>query len=95
MGLLATRWEAKYEGHNITVSRNELTRGFSLEWDGHEIARRAWSFVGLGELHGTADMSGKNVDVHVTLGFGEGPFTDGSCTIKIDGREISDVKHIR
>lgn len=95
MGLLATRWEAEYEGHNITVSRNEVTRGFSLEWDGHEIARRAWSFVGLGELHGTAEFDGKQHDVHVVLSFGPGLLTDGTCTIKVDGKTIEDVKHVR
>ena len=94
MGLLATRWEAKYEGHNVTVARNEVTRGFSIEWDGHEIARRAWSFVGLGELHGTADVGGRDIDVHVTLGLGGGSW-DGSCTIRVDGKTIEDVKHIR
>jgi len=94
MGLLATRWEAKYEGHNITVARNELTRGFSIEWDGHEIARRAWSFVGLGELHGSAELDGKPIDVHVQLGLGGGSW-DGSCTIKVNGTELKEVQHIR
>lgn len=94
MGLLSTRWEAKYEDHNITVSRNEVTRGFSLEWDGQEIARRAWSFVGLGELHGTADVDGKHFDVHVALTFGEGILTDGKCEVKVNGTAV-EVKHIR
>ncbi len=95
MGLIATRWEAKYEGHNITVARNEITRGFSIEWDGHEIARRAWSFIGIGELHGSAELNGKAVDVHVILGIGDGPFTDGSCAIKVDGNVVPEVQHIR
>jgi hypothetical protein len=94
MGLLATRWEAKYEGHHITVARNELTRGFSIEWDGQEIARRSWSFVGLGELHGTAHENGKDIDVHVTLGLGGGSW-DGSCKIRVNGAEIAEVQHIR
>ena len=94
MGLLATRWEAKYENHNITVARNELTRGFAIEWDGNEIARRSWSFVGLGELHGSAELDGKAVDVHVTLGLGGGSW-DGSCTIRVDGKPVEHVEHVR
>src|SRR5689334_19599005 len=67
MGFLTTRWEATYEGHNITVSRNEVLRGFTLEWDGRELARRTWSWIGLGELHGSADVDGKHHEVHVKL----------------------------
>jgi hypothetical protein len=94
MGLLATRWEAKFEGHSLTVARNELTRGFSLEWDGQELARRMWSFIGLGELHGTADVDGKHHDVHVKLSFGPGLLTDGTCEILVDGKAL-EVTHVR
>jgi hypothetical protein len=94
MGLLSTRWEASYAGHNITVARSELTRGFSIEWDGHEIARRAWSLVGLGQLHGTAELDGKDIDVHVTLQLGGEGF-DGSCTIAVDGTPVTEVRKIR
>lgn len=94
MGLLGTRWEAKYEGHDIAISRNEWTKGFKLEWDGEEIARRTWSWVGLGELHATAEHEGKPVDVKVALGWGDGFGTDGDCKVTVDGRPI-DVKHIR
>jgi hypothetical protein len=94
MGLLSTRWEAKYDGHNITVTRNEVGRGFAVEWDGVEIARRSWSWIGLGELHGTAEVDGKHHDVKVALewaGFSE---LDGKCTLWVDGAEIP-VKHVR
>ena len=50
MGILGTRWEGSHLGHAIVVSRNELTKGFKLEWDGVDIAHRTWSRVGLGEL---------------------------------------------
>ncbi|MFO0715052.1 MAG: hypothetical protein U0353_34760 [Sandaracinus sp.] len=92
MGLLATRWEAEFEGHHITVSRNEVLRGFNLEWDGREIARRAWSFVGLGELHGTAEHEGKQHAVHVSLEWAGG-INDGNCRITVDGTPL-EVKHI-
>lgn len=95
MGLFSTRWEAKWNGHELVVARNEFTRGFALHWDGQEVARRAWSFVGLGELHGTAEHEGKPVDVVVLLEWGEGLLTDGSCTIKVNGEAIPDVKHVK
>jgi hypothetical protein len=103
MGLLGTRWEAEYEGHAIVVSRNELTRGFSLEWDGAEIAKRVWSLVGLGELHGSAEVGGKpgyrdgqarSVDVKVSIQWGGLKELDGHCTITVDGHEVP-VKHVR
>lgn len=94
MGLLSTRWEAKFENHNLTVTRNEIGRGFALEWDGVELARRSWSWVGLGELHGTADVDGKHHDVKVVIEWGGFSAMDGKCTITVDGQEIP-VKHIR
>ena len=98
MGLLNTRWEATYHGHNITISRNEVTRGFQLEWDGKELARRAWSFVGFGELHGTAEIDGRPVEVTVKLDWGDGVLkgigTDGKCTLTVDGQEVP-VTHVR
>jgi hypothetical protein len=102
MGLLATRWEATFEGHNLTVSRNEVGRGFSLEWDGRVIAERKWSFVGLGELHGSAEAGDRHHDVHVALTFPtaqqikEGGLAamDGHCAITVDGAEIP-VTHVK
>lgn len=98
MGILTTRWEATFEGHNVTVSRNEVLRGFTLEWDGRELARRTWSWVGLGELHGSAEADGKHHEVHVKLSLGSGPgegvFTDGRCDITVDGQPL-DVRHVR
>lgn len=94
MGLMTTRWEAEYEGHNLTVLRTELGRGFTLEWDGKEIARRAWSLVGLGELHGSAEAGGKEHEIKVVLAWAGLSELDGKCTITVDGREIP-VRHIR
>lgn len=98
MGLLGTRWEAKFDGHQVVVTRNELTRGFALAWDGQEIAHRTWSWVGLGELHGTADYGGKHAEVHVKLDAGDGPLkgigTDGRCTITVNGTPL-EVTHVK
>jgi hypothetical protein len=94
MGLLGTRWEASYEGHNLVVSRNELTRGFGLEWDGQEIARRTWSLIGLGELHASAEHDGKPLDVKVVIYWGGFAEMDGKCMITVGGQEIP-VRHVK
>ena len=98
MGFITTRWEATYEDHSITATRNEIGRGFALEWDGREIARRTWSLFGLGELHGTVEVDGRPHDVHLTLSVGSGPgegfLTDGRCTVSVDGAPV-ETRHIR
>ena len=94
MGFSETRWEAEFEGHRVVVTRNELGRGFKLEWDGEEIARRSWSWIGLGELHGTAHVDDKPADVKVKIewaGFSE---LDGKCSISVNGKDL-EVRHIR
>ena len=94
MGILGTRWEAEYQGHAIVVSRNELTKGFKIDWDGKEIAHRTWSWIGLGELHGSVELSGKPVEVHVAIQWGGLSELDGACTVKVDGKEIP-VTHVK
>jgi hypothetical protein len=98
MGFIRTRWEASHEGHSITVNRNEIGRGFTLEWDGRVIARRAWSPFGLGELHGTVEVDGRPRELHLTLSVGSGPgeglLTDGRCTVSVDGAPVA-MTHIR
>ena len=94
MGFLGTRWEAEYAGHALVVSRNELTRGFKLEWDGKEIAHRLWSLVGLGELHTSAEAKSGPVDVKVVIYWGGVSEMDGKCLITVDGKEIP-VRHVK
>jgi len=94
MGLLATRWEAEYEGHALVVKRNEFTKGFSLEWDGKEIAHRAWSLVGLGELQTSAETRDGHVEVKVVIYWGGFSEMDGKCLITIDGKELP-VRHVK
>jgi hypothetical protein len=94
MGFLGTQWEAEYEGHKLVVSRNELTRGFKLEWDGVDVAHRVWSLIGLGELHTSAKANGRDVDVKVVIHWGGVKELDGKCIILVDGREIP-VKHVK
>jgi hypothetical protein len=85
MGLLGTAWEAEYQGHKLVVARNELTRGFRLEWDGKEIAHRTWSLIGLGELHASAEVGGKPVQVQVAIRWGG---WNGECTIRVDETDV-------
>jgi hypothetical protein len=94
MGLLSTRWEGEYEGRAIVVSRNEIGRGFQIEWDAEVIASRSWSFLGLGELQGTASIGDRPVEVKVTLSWGGFSEMDGKCTVTIDGKELL-MKHTK
>ncbi len=89
MGLFGTRWEAQYKGHSIVISRNEWTKGFRVEWDGQEIARRAWSWIGLGELRGTAEVDGTPIEVQVTLDATLKDIgTDGRCYLVVGGEDV-------
>lgn len=94
MGFLETRWEAMHDGHRITVTRNELGRGFKLEWDGEELARRTWSWIGLGELHGTAHVGERALDVKVSIEWAGFKEMDGKCVITVDGKEVP-TTHVR
>ncbi len=94
MGILGTRWEAEYEGHKLAINRNELTKGFNIEWDGEEVAKRKWSLIGLGELHGSVEAKGKPVDVKVVIHWGGLSELDGVCVVTVDGVEIP-VKHVK
>ena len=86
--MLETGWRASYEGHALVVTRTELTKGFSLTWDGVEIARQSWSFFGLGELHGSADVQGRKVDVKASLRWGGLREIQGKCSLTVDGKPL-------
>lgn len=85
MGWLKTRWEGKYNTHRICVERNELGRGFKLEWDGVEIAKRTWTWIGLGELHATANVDGTETDVRVAIEWGG---LNGKCTVTVGDEPV-------
>lgn len=88
MGILSSRWEADHQGHHFTVTRSEVTRGFTLEYDGRLVDKRSWSLIGVGDLEGTIELDGRSVKVHVTL-FGRLPFSnEQECEIKVDGQPI-------
>jgi hypothetical protein len=88
MGLLHSRWEAEYDRHNITVSRNELTRGVRVEWDGRLLTKQnpslfaPPSLLGLGRLQSVVSVDGHSVPLVVTLGVSPG------CAIELDGRPL-------
>lgn len=81
MGLLASRWEANWEGLEIVVSRNELTKGYKLTCDGKELSSKSMSLVGVGELEGQFVHEGQPRIVRVTL--------DTECTITVDGTRLA------
>ena len=87
MGLLGTRWEGRHAGHLVSVTRNELTKGFSVEWNGNELARRTWSWIGLGELQATAPLDGKDIVLHVTLRW-DGIGGQGKVSVTAGGADV-------
>jgi hypothetical protein len=88
MGLLETTWKASYRGRELTVSRNEWTKGFQLSCDGEEVARRRWSWIGMGTLDGTIEIDGADVEVHVAIEW-DGLGGHGTCTITLEGTSIA------
>ncbi len=82
MGLLKTRWEARHSGHHISVHRNEVTKGFSLEVDGTEVARKGWSFVGVGKIDGTFRSGDRRVPITAELKFS---LRKPVCVVLVDG----------
>lgn len=88
MGLFSTRWESEFEGHEISVVRNEFGRGFRIEWDGKNIAEHLFTWWGLGTLSGEADADGKTVQVDLEIRWGGFKDLDGICTVKVDGEEV-------
>lgn len=94
MGLLGTRWEAEYEGHRLAVNRNEVGRGFAIEWDGREIVRKSWSLLGLGRLQGSVEVDGKPVEIAIAIGWAGFSDLDGKCTMTVGGTEVP-VRKVR
>lgn len=86
MGLFGTRWVGSFRGHEIAVARNEWTKGFAIEWDGEEVGRRRWSWVGLGELNATVTVDGEDLEVHVEITMSG---LDGECAITVGGEKIA------
>lgn len=91
MGILSSRWEAEFEGHHFTVSRNEVTKGFTLEYDGRTMNKQSWSLIGTGELHGTIEHDGRQLPVLAKLSFS---FKSAEqCEILVDGKALA-VKYV-
>lgn len=85
MGLLATRWEADFEGRRIVVSRNEVTKGFALECDGHIVAEKSWSLIGIGTLEGTIEHEGRALPIEAKL---ELSFVEPKCALSVGGAAV-------
>lgn len=87
VGLLETRWAATYRDHLVTVTRNEMSRGFALEWDGRPVAVKRWCLVGIGTISGEVDLDGGPVAVSAEL-------TAGSKCTLIVGDESVDCRRV-
>lgn len=93
MGFLKTQWKAGYQGHELCVTRSELSKRISLEWDGVEVAHRS-TVTGLGSLQATVDATAGyrdsgQVEVIVKVEWGgSAKLAHGSCTITVDGVEL-------
>ena len=82
MGLFKTHWEVEYEGCLITIRRNEWTKGFVVECDGEQIAKRSWTLIGLGEVEGELEFQDKKVPFIVDVQ------SNSECFLRIEGKEI-------
>ena len=83
MGLFETRWEAHVD-HNkrrLTVIRNEWTKGIAVQLDGTVVAAKAWSWVGLGRVTGSAEIDGRTTRIEVMV-------RPGKCELLVDGRSV-------
>jgi hypothetical protein len=85
VGRWKTRWEAAHEGHQIVVTRNELTKGFSLDVDGVEVARKRWSMAGVGTLAGTFRSGDRDVPIVVVLKLS---MKRAECEVTVDGAAV-------
>lgn len=86
MGWLTTRWETSHEGHQILVTRNELTKGFTLEVDGVILARKRWSFAGVGTIAGTFRSGDRDVSITAELKL---TTRRPVCVVLVDGVELA------
>ena len=60
--------------------------GCVAQAEGEEIARRRWSWFGLGELHATAQIGDRDADVLVKIEWGG---INGTCTVVVEGHEVA------
>ncbi len=81
MGLLGSRWKAEWEGHEIEVHRNEVTKGFKLICDGEVLSNKSMSLVGVGKLEGVFTHEGEEHTIKVAL--------EADCEVAVDGNRIA------
>jgi hypothetical protein len=88
MDLLQTRWEAHIDHgkRRLTVIRNEWTRGIAVQLDGTQVAAKAWSWIGLGRVAGSAEIDGRRANIEVTIRPGS------VCELLVDGEAVSTIR---
>lgn len=82
MSLVNDKWEASYEGHNVRVTRSNVSRGFELRIDGEKVAGKMMTLVGVGEATGKMHFDGREIPVKVELSIGN------ECNVWIDGKWV-------
>lgn len=72
-------------GTRSSWSATRVGRGFRIDWDGNEIARRRWTWFGLGELRATAVIGDRRADVFLKIEWGG---LNGKCAVTVDGKDV-------
>ncbi len=86
MRRIESSWTATYRGHEITVRRNERTRGFVVEWDARRIGQKTWSLFGVGTLLAQVVLDGRRVPIVATF------LPVDRCQLTVDGQPVSTKK---
>jgi hypothetical protein len=94
VGILKTRWQAEYRGHQLVVIRSELSKRLSLEWDGVEVAHDD-TITGRGELHAVVEVDssyragGNTVEIRAEITWGGSEeLAHGKCRVTLNGDEV-------
>lgn len=85
MGALKSSWVGEYQGHTVSVERNELTKGYALAWDGSPVAHKKWSLAGLGEIEASVELDGRSVAIRASLGLAGAR----KCQVWVDGEALT------
>jgi hypothetical protein len=84
--MLMTTWEATFEGHEIRVVRNRVTRGFEARFAGRKVGGELFSLMRCSSAVTQIDLDGRSVRVEVRIVSGR------ECNVWIDGAWVKMVR---